>query len=287
MSQFTDFAENKVADFFRGQTLTLPTSWYAALGSAASDASFTELTGTGYARIAILRSLADWAGTQGDGTVLASTGSSHATSNNGDVDWGTSGSAWGTANVVGLFDASTSGNCWMWLELDSPIVIGSGDPVSIAAGTLAWTLGLAGGMSDYASNKMIDRIFRAQAFTWPATLYGALFTAAPSNAGGGTEVNAVEYARQPIASSLAAWSGTQAAASTTSSTGTGGRISNNAQMVYPDPTTSWGGLTHEGFYDALTLGNLYFWAALTTPRTISAGGAAPLHAANTLGITVA
>lgn len=287
MSQFSNHGENKVIDLFRGQGLTLPSNWYLALGSAATDSSFTELTGTGYARESVVRSLTNWAGTQGDGTILASTGTSHSSSNNILLDWGTSGSAWGTANYVGFFDASSAGNCWIWLPLAAPIVIGNGDPVSIAIGDLAFTLGLSGGMSDYLSNKLIDLILRAQAYTWPATNYVALYTAAPNNAGGGTEVAAGTYARTSIASSMAAWSGTQSAGSTVASSGTAGRSSNNAAIVFPAPGASnWGTVSHGALRDASTAGNLLFWHALTDAKTISAGAAAPRFAANTLGLTL-
>ena len=49
--------------------------------------------------------------------------------------------------------------------------------------------------SDYLEDKIIDHILRAQAFTPPATIYVGLFTAAPSDAGGGTEVSGGAYAR--------------------------------------------------------------------------------------------
>lgn len=287
MSQMTDYMENKLADYLRGQGLTLPANWYFGLLSAASDSSVTELAGTGYARIARARSLVNFAGTQGAGTTLASSGTSHTTSNNGAVDWGTSGSAWGTATHVGLFDASTAGNCWMRFQLGSPMVIGSGAAVSIAAAGIVFALGATGGLTDYASNKLVDLIFRAQAYTWPATLYAALFTAAPSNGGGGTEASGGSYARAAIASSLAAWSGTQSAGSTSASTGTGGRISNNAALSYPAATASWGTVTHEGLFDASTSGNLMFWGALAAARTVNSGGPAQSHPADTLAITLA
>ena len=288
MSQFTNFAENKIADYFRGQGLSsLPTNWYIALGSASSDSTFTELSGTGYARVTVARSLANFAGTQGAGTTLASSGTSHETSNNTLWDFGTSGGAWGTATHIGFFDDGSSGNCWIWLTLPTPVAVAAGGiAVSIAIGSVAVTLGLTGGMSDYLSNKLIDLIFRAQAYTWPSNLYGALYTATPSNAGGGTEVSGGGYSRPAIASSMAAWSGTQAAGSTTASSGTGGRISNNAAFTYPAPTGSQGTVAWEGLKDASTSGNLMFWGAIAS-RTIGAGSTAQSHAANTLAITIA
>lgn len=287
MSRMTNHMENKLADFLRGQTLTLPADWYFGLLSAAGDASVTELSGTGYARVSRTRSLTNFAGTQGAGSTLASTGASHATSNNAAIDWGTSGSAWGTATHVGMFDAGTDGNCWAAIPLASAIVIGSGQGVSIAAGGLVMTLGLTGGLTNFASNKLIDLIWRAQAYTWPATLYAALYTAAPSNAGGGTECNGGGYARVPIASSLAAWSGTHEPGSTDASSGTGGRISNNGAVAFGTPTGNWGTITHEGLFNAASGGSLMLWGPLADPRTISAASLAPSHPINTLAITLA
>ena len=136
MSQLSNHAENKLADMVRGQAWTLAANLYMGLASAADDGSVTELVGTGYARVAVARSLANWAGTQGAGTTLASTGTSHASSNNNAIDWGTSGAAWGTANFVTMHDASTSGNVVAYLELSDPLVINLGDPVQVAAGEL-------------------------------------------------------------------------------------------------------------------------------------------------------
>ena len=287
MSRMTDYMENKLADFLRGQTLSLPSAWYFGLLSAASDSGVTELSGSGYARQGLTRNLTNYAGTQGTGTTLASSGSSHTTSNNAALNYGTSGAAWGTANYVGMFDASSGGNCWAYIPLASAIVIGSGQAVSIAAGAVAMTLGLSGGLTNYASNKLVDLIWRAQSYTWPASLYAGLFTAAPNNAGGGTESSGGAYARVAIASSLTAWSGTQAPGSTVASTGTGGRISNNASLAYPAPTANWGTVTHEGLFNAASAGNLMLWAALAASRTVTSGGAPQTHPADTLAITLA
>lgn len=146
--------------------------------------------------------------------------------------------------------------------------------------------------SDFAENSLIDWFFRAQALgitgataaagTGPATLYVALFTAAPSDAGGGTEVTGGSYARVAVTSSLANWAGTQAAGSTTASTGTSGTTSNNGTITFPAPTANWGVCTHVGVYDASTAGNLLFWSALTAPKTVNNGDAAPTFPAAAL-----
>lgn len=141
-------------------------------------------------------------------------------------------------------------------------------------------------LSDYLENKLIDFLLRGQAFAAPATTYVALLTAAPSDAGGGTEVTGGAYARVAITSSLANWAGTQAAASTVASSGSSGTTSNNAALTFPAPTANWGVVTHFGVYDAATGGNLLFWSALTSSKTINSGDAAPSFAAAALSFQI-
>ena len=43
------------------------------------------------------------------------------------------------------------------------------------------------GFSDYLEDKVLDHVFGGSAYTAPSPLYVALFTAAPSDPGGGTE----------------------------------------------------------------------------------------------------
>lgn len=291
MSNFANAGENLIADFFRGQGLaSLPDDLYIGLASAAADGSLTELSGAGYARQPYTRSLANWAGTQGSGTVLASTGSTHQTSNNVAIPFGTSGAAWGTANFVTAHTALTGGSMLSFHPI-SAMVIGSGVPVSVAIGALVCTVGLAGGTSDYLANKFIDLWFRKQAFTFPTTGYFALFTTAPTNAGGGVEVNGPSYARQSIPFSLLGFSNTAAAGTTTAavgSGGTGGVISNNFAVAFPTPAEPWGDPDSEGVYDSLTAGNLLFWNLLDGgPRSVLAGSSPQTHAAGTWTITIA
>ncbi|MES2500135.1 MAG: hypothetical protein V4570_06350, partial [Pseudomonadota bacterium] len=82
-------------------------------------------------------------------------------------------------------------------------------------------------LTDYAENKVLDAILRAQSLGAPATFYVGLFTSAPSDTGGGTEVSGGSYARVAVTSSLANWSGSQSAGSTSASSGTDGTIENN------------------------------------------------------------
>lgn len=286
MSQFTNYGENKVADYFRGQGLTLPSSWYIAPLSAYSDSSVTEITSLGLSRAAVTRSLANFSGTQGSGTTLASSGSSNATSNNGTISLGTATGS-GTMVAVGFFDASSSGNCWMVFEFSTPVSLSNGTPVSIDPDKIAFTLGVYGGLTAYAANKLIDLIFRGQAYSWPSNTYAALYTEAPSISGGGTEASGPGYARVAIASSMAAWSGTQGTGTTVASSGTGGRIGNNEPIVFAKPDGLWGDIGYVGLKDAGSLGNLLLWHQLAQIKTVGASSNPPQFGIDALGITIA
>ena len=127
--------------------------------------------------------------------------------------------------------------------------------------------------SNYVENKLIDLLLRGQTFTPPSPVYVALFTAAPSDAGGGTEVSGNNYSRASVTASLANWAGTQGAGTTSASSGTSGQTSNNAAVNFPTPSDAWGQVTHWAVFDAASSGNMLFWAPLTTPQTISSGNA--------------
>ncbi len=143
-------------------------------------------------------------------------------------------------------------------------------------------------MSDYLENKLVDHLFRAQSFSAPATLYVALFTSAPSDSGGGTQVSGGNYARASVTSSLANWAGTQSAGSTTASSGTGGQTSNNGAITFNAPSgANWGTVTHFGIFDAASSGNLLFHGALTASKTINNGDSAPSFQTAQLAVTFA
>jgi hypothetical protein len=134
--------------------------------------------------------------------------------------------------------------------------------------------------SDYLENKIIDWLFRGQTFTPPAALHFALLTTNTDDDGSPlVEVSGGSYARVAVTPSLANFAGTQAAGSTTASTGTSGTTSNNAAITYPAPTANWGSVTGLAIYDAPTGGNMLIYTALTTPKTVNNGDPAPSFAA--------
>jgi hypothetical protein len=129
-------------------------------------------------------------------------------------------------------------------------------------------------------------VLRNTAYTVPLTIYVGLYTAAPSDAGGGTEVTGGSYARVQVGPSTTAWNATQGGTAGASS-GTGGQTANAADITFPAPSANWGTVTHFGIFDAVSAGNLLFHAALTTSKVVNSGDAAPKFLAGALTITLA
>ena len=127
--------------------------------------------------------------------------------------------------------------------------------------------------SDYLENKVLDHFLGTASTSAPATVYLALFTSDPTDAGSGTEVSTsgTAYSRQSIAFSSAS----------------SGSTSNSADVEFSQATGSgFGTVTHFGIFDASTAGNLLFHGSLTASKTIDAGDVFKIASSN-LSITVA
>ena len=129
------YATNKMQDwFYRGQTWSLPANFYIALctTTCTQAAMGTEVTGGSYARIALPRTLTDISGTQGQGTTVASSGTSGTIYNNNAIAMGTPTVAWGTVQSAVLMDAVTGGNMLEYYNFPTPKqIVNVGDPVEL------------------------------------------------------------------------------------------------------------------------------------------------------------
>lgn len=138
----------------------------------------------------------------------------------------------------------------------------------------------AGALTDFAENKVVDAVMRGQALGAPASFYVGLDTVACTETGGGTEVTGGSYARVAVTSSLANWAGTQAAASTTASSGTSGTTSNNAVISFPTPSAGWGTVVSVRWWDAASAGNAWICTTLAVSKTINTGDTVSFPAAS-------
>lgn len=111
--------------------------------------------------------------------------------------------------------------------------------------------------SDYLENKVLDHVLTSTSYTAPGTRYLGLFTASTGLEANtpSAEVSGGSYARKAV---------TFAAAS-------GGSSATNATVTFDTASASWGTITHVAIMDASTSGNVLFWGAVTTSKTIDAG----------------
>ena len=114
--------------------------------------------------------------------------------------------------------------------------------------------------SNYLENALANQVLGGAAAPSIANTYIALFTAGPSDSGGGTEVSGTGYARVNLANNTTNWP-------TTSN----GLKKNGIAIVFPAAGASWGTVTHFGIFDASTSGNLLFHGALGTAKAIETG----------------
>jgi len=142
MSQMSDYLENKLIDhLFRSTAFTKPSILYVALGRAAADGSFTELSGGGYVRMASTPSNTNWTATQG-GTIGASSGTGGSTSTAGANYFAPATSDWG-ADIThyAIFDALSAGNMLIYGALTSPVRVYTGEQFRIPGSYLQVTIG--------------------------------------------------------------------------------------------------------------------------------------------------
>ncbi|MCB1889065.1 MAG: hypothetical protein KDH20_15770, partial [Rhodocyclaceae bacterium] len=131
---------------------------------------------------------------------------------------------------------------------------------------------IAGALTDTAENAIVDAVLRGQALGAPATPHWGLTTDTCTDSGSGTEPAGGAYARVSYAASMANWSGTQGGASTVASTGTGGTVSNNNPIAWPESSASWGTVQAVRLYTASSGGSVWICIDLTTPFAVSAAG---------------
>jgi hypothetical protein len=140
-------------------------------------------------------------------------------------------------------------------------------------------------MTDFLENKLVDHLFRNRSYAAPATIKASLYTAAPGEAGGGTEVTGGSYAPATVSTSDTAFEATQGGTPAAASNGTGGATQNGGALTFPTPTGNWGTVTHVTVDDASD--NPLLYGALTNSKNVNNGDPAPSFPAGALDITFA
>jgi hypothetical protein len=118
--------------------------------------------------------------------------------------------------------------------------------------------------SNYLENKVLDHVLTATGYTAPTTRYLALFNNTSGNAAANLEAGTLTDEVSTSGTAYARKAVTFAAASS-------GTSATNATVTFDAATASFGSVTHVAVMDASTSGNVLFWGAVTTAKTIDSG----------------
>jgi len=113
------------------------------------------------------------------------------------------------------------------------------------------------GFTDYTEDLVLDWLLTSGTATRPTAWYVALYTVAPTDTGGGTEVSGTSYARTAVTFSVSGTSPATAA--------------NSAAVEFPEAGGSWGTVVAAGIFDSSSAGNLLAYANLTTSKAVDTG----------------
>ncbi|CAB4154513.1 hypothetical protein UFOVP647_7 [uncultured Caudovirales phage] len=120
--------------------------------------------------------------------------------------------------------------------------------------------------SNYLENKVLDHVLKNTAFTQPSSLYLALFNNTSGNAAANLEAGTLT---DEVTTSSSAYARKTVAFASASS----GTAATSATVTFDAATASWGSVTHVAVMDGGTAGagNVLFWGAVTTAKTIDSG----------------
>jgi hypothetical protein len=113
------------------------------------------------------------------------------------------------------------------------------------------------GFSDFGEELALKFLFTSTTATRPTAWYISLYTVAPGETGGGTEVSGGSYAREAASFSVSGTSPTTA--------------SNSAAVEFTEASASWGTVVAAGVMDSLSGGNLIAYADLTVSKAVGTG----------------
>lgn len=134
---------------------------------------------------------------------------------------------------------------------------------------------MAGSKFNYLELKALDGVLGGPDFTHPTTVYVALYTVAPTSAGGGSEVSGGSYTRAAVTNNSTNFPAASGAVAVKA---------NGTAITFPTATAAWGSIVAFGVFDAASAGNGLYWGLLATPRSVAIGDT-PSFAAGALTVT--
>ncbi len=110
--------------------------------------------------------------------------------------------------------------------------------------------------TDYLESALVNHVLRNSAYASPTTVYLALFSANPGEAGGGTELTGNGYARMAITFGAPSPAGVVANTNTLTFTAVGG---------------AWLGIVAHAIFDAASAGNMLYYETGVSGPTLADG----------------
>jgi len=135
--------------------------------------------------------------------------------------------------------------------------------------------------SNYLEGKVLDHVLRVTSFTQPSGLWLALFNNTSGNAATNLEAGTLTDETSTSGTAYVRKAVTFAAASS-------GTSATSATVTFDAATANWGTITHVAIMDGATAGagNVLFWGAVTTAKTIETGDTFQVTSGN-LTVTLA
>ena len=120
--------------------------------------------------------------------------------------------------------------------------------------------------SNYLQNKLLDHVLTGTAYSQPSGRFLALFTNTSTIAAANLEAGTLT---DEVSTSVTAYTRKAVAFAAAS----GGSSATNATVTFDAATANWGTITHVAVMDGNTVGagNVLFWGAVTTSKTIETG----------------
>jgi hypothetical protein len=122
---------------------------------------------------------------------------------------------------------------------------------------------MASGKSNTLKNAILDHVLGGPDYVRVSPLYLALYTVAPTAAGGGTEVTGGAYARVSITNNA-----------TNFPAASGGSKSNGAIVTFPTATADWGTVVAAALHTHITNDTPVYWGTLSANRSVPNGAIA-------------
>jgi len=272
MGSLTNFAENAMVNHVSTSIAYTPAATvYLAFatadpGEAATGASMSEVANAnGYARTAITFGAA----------------AARRVTQSGAVTFPEATGGWGTVTHWAVVTSATygAGDCLAYGALNASFTVVAGNIRTVPTANVYVEITASTGPSNYVANGFLDRMFRNQVFTVSANWVGlTTATVVDSNTGSTiTEVSGGSYARVEINEA--------GGASPSWTTISGGATQNEEDVVFPDPTGSWGTITSMVICDASTLGNLLWYGNDVVDQLVGVETTAILFAVGDLDVS--